>query len=261
MSAKRIGAREAVPATVGVVLALLVACSPLETDPVTSTGTGLVGRCKYGTVPCGNGCMPVDAACCDDGTRHTSSYCTNSAGGGCRPNANQCTTPSPGQPAAAFCCASNTQEGSFDCPDGQHHCGLACVPIGQACCAADALASDCPYAADSDCPAVDGVRCGVKAGTCRTCPMGSCCASDRLDSFGFRCLPPTGVCTGRKAGGSSGSSSGSSGGGNCKLVWDCGSSSQCAQVYGAKSGSAAEPDATTCAAVCKAQGACTCQGC
>lgn len=50
-------------------------------------------------------------------------------------------------------------------------------------------------------------------------------------------------------------------GGGCKLVWDCGASSQCATVYGGKSGNAAEPDAATCASVCKSQGACTCQGC
>lgn len=49
--------------------------------------------------------------------------------------------------------------------------------------------------------------------------------------------------------------------GGCKLVWDCGTSSQCAAVYGAKTGSAAEPDAATCQSICKSQGACTCQGC
>lgn len=50
-------------------------------------------------------------------------------------------------------------------------------------------------------------------------------------------------------------------GASCKLVWNCGASPQCAAVYGAKTGSAAEPDAATCASVCKSQGACTCQGC
>lgn len=50
-------------------------------------------------------------------------------------------------------------------------------------------------------------------------------------------------------------------GSGCRLVWDCGASSQCATVYGAKTGSAAEPDAATCASICKSQGACTCQGC
>jgi hypothetical protein len=49
--------------------------------------------------------------------------------------------------------------------------------------------------------------------------------------------------------------------GGCKLVWNCGASTQCATVYGAKTGSAAQPDAATCASTCKSQGACTCQGC
>jgi hypothetical protein len=60
---------------------------------------------------------------------------------------------------------------------------------------------------------------------------------------------------------SSSSGGTSSGGGACKLVWNCGASSQCATVYGAKTGSAAQPDAATCQTNCKAQGACTCQGC
>ena len=64
-----------------------------------------------------------------------------------------------------------------------------------------------------------------------------------------------------RATGSSSSSSSSSGGGNCRLVWDCGGSSQCATVYGAPTGSANEPDAATCLSVCKSRGACTCQGC
>lgn len=50
-------------------------------------------------------------------------------------------------------------------------------------------------------------------------------------------------------------------GGDCKLVWDCGASTQCATVYGARTGSASQPDAATCASTCKSQGACTCQGC
>lgn len=59
----------------------------------------------------------------------------------------------------------------------------------------------------------------------------------------------------------SSSSGGTSSGGACRLVWDCGTSSQCATVYGGKTGSAAEPDLTTCQRICKSQGACTCQGC
>ena len=60
---------------------------------------------------------------------------------------------------------------------------------------------------------------------------------------------------------SSGGSSGTSGGAGCKLKWDCGTSGQCASVYGAPTGTAAQPDAATCASTCKAQGACTCVGC
>lgn len=64
-------------------------------------------------------------------------------------------------------------------------------------------------------------------------------------------------------GGSSGSSSSSSssGGTGCKLHWDCGTSKQCASVYGMPIGDAPQPNAATCASTCKAQGACTCQGC
>jgi len=64
-----------------------------------------------------------------------------------------------------------------------------------------------------------------------------------------------------KATSSSSSSSSSGGGGGCQLVWDCGTSTQCASVYGAATGHSGEPDAATCASVCKSQGACTCQGC
>jgi hypothetical protein len=57
------------------------------------------------------------------------------------------------------------------------------------------------------------------------------------------------------------SGSSSSGGTGCRIEWDCGTSSQCATVYGTKKGSAAQPDAATCNATCKSQGACSCQGC
>jgi hypothetical protein len=49
--------------------------------------------------------------------------------------------------------------------------------------------------------------------------------------------------------------------GGCQLVWDCKASTQCASVYGKPTGSSPQPDANTCASTCKAQGACTCQGC
>ena len=52
-----------------------------------------------------------------------------------------------------------------------------------------------------------------------------------------------------------------SSGGGCKLVWDCGTSTQCGMVYGMMRGNAPQPDAATCASTCSSQGACTCQGC
>ena len=278
---KRSGVCAAIAVAAGVVL-LSVACSSLAPDPVPITidpDQGLVGRCPKDSYPCGNGCMPINAACCDDGTRHTSSYCTNSAGGGCHLNADRtCTAPGPSgtldpKGPSAFCCAANSgfssrPEGSFDCADGTHHCGgTSCVPIGQACCAPGASTADCPAAAHSStCPSVSGVPCAVTADLCGHCDLGNCCASDPTKKNGYKCLAATGVCTGIQGtgSGSSGSSGTSSG---CKLVWDCGALSSpgavtmCTSNYGQKSGSAAEPDKATCDMVCKSQGACTCQGC
>lgn len=262
-------------AIAGVMLWLAVACDSLVPDPiVVDPNAGLIGRCPKSTYPCGSGCMPISAACCDDGTRRTSSYCTNSAGGGCRPNpSNDCTAPAPSgdlspRPPSAFCCGSSASarpEGSFDCPEGQHHCtGPSCVPNAQPCCPAGSSAAECPSSADttasgSSCLDSPGVLCGVTAGICSSCPLGSCCASDPQSANRIKCLAPTGVCTGTSGSGSS--SSGSPQANTCKLVWDCKTSTQCAEVYGAPTGSAAEPDQATCDAVCKAQGACTCQGC
>lgn len=55
--------------------------------------------------------------------------------------------------------------------------------------------------------------------------------------------------------------SSSTSGGSCMLVWNCGTSTQCAGAYGAATGNRAEPDAKTCASVCASSGACSCQGC
>ncbi len=267
--------RGAVTTLAALLLTLASACPSASSG---STGIADVGRCRLGTLPCGKGCMPLDAACCDDGTRRTSSYCTNSAGGGCRVNAGSCKTPAPGLspvsnssgPAAAFCCAPNSDEGSFDCAEGQHHCGLSCVPESVPCCPKSATNSECPYSADLTingvtCLPHPGVLCGVIGDGCASCPSGECCAGNRGSNTGFQCLASTGVCTGTQGNGSGSSNSGGSGSGgnasNCRLVWDCGASSQCAQVYGASTGSAAEPDAATCEMVCQSQGACTCQGC
>lgn len=289
---KRLRGRGGVAVWVVIGLALSVACSLPDTDPaVTDPDYGLVGRCTRSTVPCGNGCMPESAACCDDGTRRTSNYCTNSAGGGCRPNPSRtCKAPGPSgtldpREPSEFCCSASTSsalpEGSFDCPAGTHHCtGTSCVPIGQRCCPVGASAAECPTAGDKLNNGVTalpepGVMCGVTAGFLAYCYPGSCCASDPTLAKKFKCLAPTGVCTGTAgngtgtggSSGSSGSSSGSSGGSGCRLVWDCGAlmsagaKSMCTSNYGAQSGSAAEPNKATCDMVCKSQGACTCQGC
>jgi hypothetical protein len=74
-------------------------------------------------------------------------------------------------------------------------------------------------------------------------------------------LPRVPAPGGASSGGGTSSGGASSGGAACKLVWDCGTSSQCATVYGAAKGSASQPNASTCQSTCKAQGACTCQGC
>lgn len=103
--------------------------------------------------------------------------------------------------------------------------------------------------------------CGVKGGKCTVCPNDTCCAGAVLPENGFRCIPGSNVCRGSRVGGSSSGASGSSGGNNCKIVWDCGASTQCGMVYGTMKGSAPEPDKATCDAVCKSQGACSYQGC
>lgn len=133
--------------------------------------------------------------------------------------------------------------------------------------------SQCFYCANGTCPAdacnthaCDGTaHCSTKSsnpahstwsycGFCNTSQLCGYCAPGMCPSD-----PCSTTCDGTGGNGPVGGGGMSSG--TCKLVWDCGSSSQCATVYGASTGSAAEPDAATCQAVCKSQGACTCQGC
>lgn len=86
-------------------------------------------RCAQGTTPCGNGCIPVSAVCCDDGTARTSSYCTNAGGGaapGCFANDRDCAAAFPSGQRARYCCGKSGTFGSNDCPPGQRHCGLLC---------------------------------------------------------------------------------------------------------------------------------------
>src|SRR4051812_44519519 len=87
------------------------------------TGGGDVSHafaCPKGTSPCGDGCIPGDTSvCCDNGSRTTSSYCTNSAGGACVANTMHCAAAFPLGANAQFCCSQNGTVGSNDCPSGQ----------------------------------------------------------------------------------------------------------------------------------------------
>jgi hypothetical protein len=89
-------------------------------------------------------------------------------------------------------------------------------------------------------------------------PFGTATPASIAATIAAAPFPPV---TAGSTSGSSSSGGSSSGGGSCKLVWDCRSSSHCAQVYGKPTGSAAQPNLATCQSTCKAQGACTCQGC
>ena len=119
----------------------------------SDVGTG----CPHTQVPCGNGCIPKLAVCCSP---VSTSYCINSAGGGCSDNTDgRCGK------TKEFCCAENTNLASYDCPVGQHHCGLACRPSNVGCCArsTDFCSEPPPDSGDHD--AADGGKdAGVDAG-------------------------------------------------------------------------------------------------
>jgi hypothetical protein len=120
----------------------------------SSSGGAGAPACAAGTDACGDGCIPLNAVCCDDGSRTTSSYCTNAAGGGCSDNAaGRCSAAFPLNTAADFCCAPNGTFGSNDCPAGQHHCGLLCWPLNHDCAAGGADAGSDAAAGDD---AADG---------------------------------------------------------------------------------------------------------
>jgi hypothetical protein len=196
----------------------------------TSGKTAL--KCAKGTVPCGDGCMPLTSVCCEDGTATAGSrYCTNGAGGGCYSNQNR--TCQNGdiivRGKAGFCCASNTDSfGSFDCGPGTHHCGLNCKPLSIPCCPANASDADCPTSTNASPMAVD---CGCCGADCFHCNAGYCCSGDLCSAAHSYCLRGGEVCQGLPTT----SSGGGPGGGLC-ANWSCGTSSQCAAVMGASSG-------------------------
>jgi hypothetical protein len=153
--------------------------------------------------------MPSGSSvCCDNGSRTTSNYCVNSAGGGCSPNAGACSSTASTGPSQ-FCCASNANIGSIDCPSGQHHCGLQCWPADHPCCPAGSSSADCPEQSwdPSACTLrhPNDVGCAVCLSTsmCISCPAGSCCHGDPCAGGG---CAPSSVC---------GGVAGTGGGGTC----------------------------------------------
>jgi hypothetical protein len=206
-------------------------------------GCGVVGslgappfKCRAGTHPCGDGCIPTMAVCCDDGAGKTSSYCTNGATG-CFPNddARGCQAVFPGGTRAKFCCGDTGAIGSNDCPDGQHHCGTLCQPTSEPCCPPGASAQDCPEKSwdSSSCKTDPGrVGCGicVAKDVCVSCAPGFCCQGGLVcGGAGARCTAGP-ACTGKSGG--LGSSTGG-GGVDCSL-WKsrCGPASGGMQLVG-----------------------------
>ncbi|MDP3232252.1 MAG: hypothetical protein Q8N26_05720 [Myxococcales bacterium] len=185
-------------------------------------GCGVMGsspfRCPAGTHPCGNGCIPTMAVCCDDGNKKTSSFCTNGATG-CSPNASRgCQAVFPSGTTAQFCCGSTGTFGSNDCPDGQHHCGTLCQPVDVPCCPSGSSSEDCPERSwsSASCSNPPGeVGCGicVKTNVCISCPPGSCCQGGVVcGGAGARCIPGS-ACTGERTG----SGAGGGGGASCPM--------------------------------------------
>ena len=202
-----------------------------------SSGDDRLVLCPKGTWPCGDGCMPQNAVCCDSGDQKTSSFCTNSASGGCSSNPSGGGTPCHKQnpfasEVAQFCCAANGDFGSNDCPAGEHHCGLSCQPKDKPCCASGASYEECPTASY---PCEMGSNsCGIcrtNGGNCHTCPAGYCCQGDPCGAA--KCVANP-ICSGSNIGdkpndGSGGGGCGGSGGSSgvqCGSA-TCGSSEIC----------------------------------
>lgn len=186
-------------------LPLLLGCGLFGTPPF---------KCRAGTHPCGNGCIPTMAVCCDDGSGTTSSYCTNGSAG-CEPNdaSRGCQAVFPSGTTAKFCCGTAGSFGSNDCPEGQRHCGTLCQPTNVPCCEPGSSSADCPESSwnSSICTAEPGrVGCGicVEKDVCVSCSPGWCCQGGLVcGGAGARCVAGA-SCTGE-----SGGTGGSSGGG------------------------------------------------
>lgn len=188
----------------------------------SGNGGGGVAGCPDDLVPCGNGCRPPDAVCCENQNAASSSYCTNAAGGGCYPNDRDCQAGFPLGAVAKFCCAETGTIGSNDCPAGQHHCGLLCQPVDEPCCEG----GDCRYASSGPTCPEGRVVCAydAPADICWTCSSGFCCGGPAITGG---CFAGGGVCQG--------GTGGSDGGGSCPGGW-LGSTQTCTPL-----GTAGEP--------------------
>ncbi len=193
---------------------------PMAALALSLSGCNLFGgrstfKCPKDTVPCGTGCVPPGAVCCDDGSGKTSSYCTNRSAS-CYPNDRGCSAAFPSGTTGAYCCGPSGSIGSNDCPEGQRHCGLLCKANGEPCCPDGA---DCPTLSwdESGCTSAKagGVGCGVCLATssCVACSAGSCCSGDPCGEMACTAGP---ACTGGSSGG----------GGSCPAV--CTSDADCA---------------------------------
>jgi hypothetical protein len=180
------------------VVLVIAGCPTLEDPSFGGQPNGF--KCAQGSVPCGNGCMPAanNNVCCAFEGSTTSSYCTS---GSCFDNPNKRCGDS------QFCCSPSGTIGSDDCPAGQKHCGLGCVPSDQTCCR-DGQTCASMVAFDSiGCTSVPSTATGcavcLPAKQCMSCPEGSCCKGDPCNGGGCATCPAHGPTGSSSSGGSS----------------------------------------------------------
>ena len=214
----------------GCVAVALLGCKAALNEPAGSSGSSkTLFRCKLGTVPCGNGCMPQGAICCNTGSTTESSYCTNRAGGGCYPVPVGESIVQPdavsGEGQPGYWCSQtpiDTQQpefASFTCKTGMHACGNACYALDTPCCPDGSSDSQCPVAAveAGSCRAGNDA-CGlcIATGLCVSCTSGEQCSVDPCNPEGGGCFNPNGVVDNSSGDGTGGS-------GACPTVSDlCG---------------------------------------
>lgn len=95
--------------------------------------------CPVGLKACGDSCVPGNAECCSP---ISDSYCLSPLK--CGNNySGQCTAGLFFSEQSNYCCISSNafadeinifKRGSYDCPEGKKHCGMACIPEDQPCC-------------------------------------------------------------------------------------------------------------------------------